>query len=239
MTSKLIRSRLHPRPRFPQHLEQFPFLTFGIRADFTTVLPPRRLWQAHQDTLDARARRHQAELGTAVMHQVKLDIAAAAEELPAALCVRALRECAAAEDGEVRGDERVAGSAHKVKDGVRGPRTVGEARVGEALVGRIAEVVEEEPADAAGLAAVRNEEVLVAPRLEVRVQLCTVRIARSFQRLVEVPRIVVVEVRWGEVGTATEPPCEHLARLGGLRHLEVAVVGMHSWRVRVAWVDDE
>ena len=242
MTSKVTRpGPMHsrPLPGFPQHLEQLPFLTFCIRAELTAVLPTCSLRQAHQDTLNARAGRHQAEFGAAVVHEVKLNIAAAAKELPAALLVRALHIRAAAEDGEIRGEECVPGGAHKCEDSVGGPRTVGEARVREALVGCVAEVVEEEPADAAGLAAVRDEEVLVAPRLEAWVQRGAVCVARRLERRVEVLRVIGVEVRRGEVRAAAEPPRQHFARLGGVRHLEVAIVDVNGRRVRVAWVDDE
>jgi len=70
----------------------------------TPVLPPCGLWKTHQDALGVRARRHQAELGAAIVYQVELGIAPATKGLPSARrFVRTLRNSAAAEDGKIQG----------------------------------------------------------------------------------------------------------------------------------------
>src|SRR5882724_11543195 len=111
---------LHPVSRTLQNGDQLPLPRALFLAQVRAVLPPRRLGKTHEDALDARAGGHQPKLGPAVIHEVELDVAAAAEELPAPLALLALREGlldapardhAALEDGEVRWDEGVTARA--------------------------------------------------------------------------------------------------------------------------------
>jgi len=173
------------------------------------------------------------------MNEVEFDVAAAAEELPAALGIRARHVGAALEDGKVGWEEGVTGGAHKLEDFLLRPRAGFVCSVREALVWRIAEVVEEEPADAACLAAVRDEEILVTPGLEAGIKRHAVHVACGFERRVEVLRVVLVEKRRGEVGPAAEPPREHFVLVFRVCDFEEAIIGVHCWRVRIARVDDE
>src|SRR5712692_10349281 len=98
---RMISISHHPCSRVFQHLEQLPFVAVRIGAKIAAILPPRELRQAHQDTLNTRIRCIEAKLGAAVMYEIELDIAAAAEELPAALRIRAGRVCATLQYGKV------------------------------------------------------------------------------------------------------------------------------------------
>jgi hypothetical protein len=107
----------------------------------------------------------------------------------------------------------------------------------------VTEIVEEDAADPARLAAMGDVEVGVAPGFERRVETSPVRGARVAEHAVEVYRFVLVQVRRREVAAAAEPPREHGRRAAVLRRvagdLEVADVHVHRRRVRVARVDDE
>src|SRR5690606_41660700 len=112
------------------------------------VFPARQRRQAHQDRLGASARL-QAEMGAAVEHQVELDVAPASVQLELALALAIRRVLAAFHDRQVGVEEAIAHGAH-----------VAEVGLEIAL-----QVVEEQPANAAGLAALLEAEVLVAPAL--------------------------------------------------------------------------
>ena len=117
------------------------------------VVPAHHRRQRHQDRLDAAARL-QAEQRAAVVEQVELDVAAAAELLEGPLLAR----CTARPCGGGRSAGTRRGNASPQS------RTKAKSALEVAF-----EVVEEDAADAARLAAVRQEEVLVAPLLEARV----------------------------------------------------------------------
>ena len=68
--------------------------------------------QRHQDRLGASAGA-QAEEGAAVVDQVELDVAAAAEQLPLAVRVGRREVHAALENRQVSGDERGGAVAHE------------------------------------------------------------------------------------------------------------------------------
>src|SRR5512147_1471909 len=102
------------------------------------VLPAHQRRQAHQDRLGAAAAL-QAEQGAAVPDQVELDVAAAAVELELALALAVGGVAAALDDRKIRVEEVVAHAA-----------LVGEAGLERPAV----EIIEEQPADAARLAAV-------------------------------------------------------------------------------------
>src|SRR5690606_6012829 len=97
----------------------------------------------------AAAARLQAEMGPAVPDQVELDVAAAAVELELALALAVGRVPAALDDRQPGVEEAV---AHR-------------AGVGEVAFEVVGQVVVEQAADAARLAAVLQHEVLVAPGL--------------------------------------------------------------------------
>src|SRR3546814_5967873 len=108
--------------------------------------------QAHEDRLDVAAGL-QAEPGAAVVEQVELGVAAAAEELVAALLLGPGLRHVAAHQGGI-----------DLQEGAADVLSEGEVALTVAAV----EVVVENAADAACLAAVGTEGVLVAPLLEGR-----------------------------------------------------------------------
>lgn len=137
---------------------------------------------------------------------------------------------AALEDRDVRRHERVADSLEERENLLLGPGTL-RVRV-EPLVWLVREVVEEDAADAACLATVGDEEVLVAPLLERRVDVRAVRVACVLDRLVEVDRVFFVQVRLREVRPATEPtiPCNDLARLPSRLLFLRRLLGMSNYQ---------
>ena len=79
-----------------------------------------------------------------------------------------------------------------------------------------AEVVEEHAADAAGLVAVREEEVLVAPGLEARMERRVVTVASLAVDAVEVTSVLFEEIVRRQVGAAAADEHQHVqvARAG-------------------------
>ena len=120
------------------------------RLGRVAVLPARERRQRHQDRFGAPAGL-QPEQRAAVVDQVEFDIAAAPQQLERSAPAR-----------------RTASSRRRSAIGSQafGKASPTRAREREAGVeGRLVEVVEEEPADAARLVAVRQEEIAVAPGL--------------------------------------------------------------------------
>src|SRR5690606_26364762 len=93
------------------------------------------------------------EAGPPVEGEVELGVAPAPEPLERRLALAPRRALPPLDDGDVRRQERAPGLTDEV----------------ERPLGILPEVVEEDAADAAGLLAVREVEVLVAPRLEAAV----------------------------------------------------------------------
>ena len=84
----------------------------------------------------------------------------------------------------------------------------------------------------------RQQEVVVAVRLEAGVVAGVVAVAGFAENGVEVPGVVVEEVCGGEVGLAAEPPGDRLVAILALE-LEVAVVGVRRRDQWAARVDDD
>src|SRR5258706_103970 len=127
---------------------EFSFRARGVRSPVITPLHERG--QGHQYRLGA-AGRLQAEQRAAIIDEIELHVAAAAIGLEVSLALAVRNTFAALDDGNIGGNKMVADAASKL-----------EARVETALV----QIVEENPADAAWLAAVLEIEVLVAPAFE-------------------------------------------------------------------------
>src|SRR3546814_3535801 len=87
--------------------------------------------------------------------------------------------------------------------------------------------VVENAADASCLAAVVNEEVLVAPLLEARVEVGGVAVAGVLQGGVEVRRVLLDRIHRIEIGAAAEP------RLGGDDVAGIHVYRRHQGRAQV------
>src|SRR5476651_59405 len=144
--------------------------------------------QRHQDGLDIAAG-HQAELGAAVVQQVELDVAAAANELMLALGRSPRLVHVFAHDRWIGLEERLADVA----------------REGEVLVEVVLEIIIEDAADAARFVPVREIEVFVAPFLEARIVAGVVRVARPLEGVMEGARVFLVRHHGREIAAAAEP----------------------------------
>lgn len=100
----------------------------------------------------------------------------------------------------------------------------------------VVKVIEEDTTDTTGFVSVLDEEILVTPLLEARVQSGIMLIQGLLVTSVEQLGILFVQVRRSQVGTTAKPP--------GLRsaiwvpRFEVTVVEMGGWCVRVGRMDD-
>src|ERR1700730_10741516 len=121
--------------------------------------------QGHQYGVDVAAGL-EAEGGAAVVKQVELDIAAAADELVAALLRGPGLFHVAAHERGIDGEERLA-------------HLLGEGEV--ALPVAAVDIVVEDTADAARLVAVLQKEILVAPLLEAGIVGRVMGIAGGFE----------------------------------------------------------
>ena len=146
--------------------------------------------QAHQDRLGAPAGL-QAEQRAAVVDQIEFDVAAAAIQLEFALALAVGMSLAALDDRQI-------GIEKPVADRLRQREAALEAAG--------IEIVEEQPADAARLVAVLEEEVLVAPALVARIDVVR-RTARTVARdAVPMPRVLLERIKRRQVEAAAEPP---------------------------------
>lgn len=118
---------------------------------------------------------------------------------------------------------------------------------GKSCVRSLVEIVEEYTSDTARLVTMRDEKVLIAPLFEGGIELRSIRITRPFQRGVEVHCVFLEEIRWSEIRPTPEPPGDDfglsvwsgVAGIRGFRDLEIPVIGVDGWRVRVARVHDQ
>src|SRR5438132_7771160 len=155
----------------------------------TPARPGRFGGERHQDRLDIAAGL-QTECGAAVVEQVELDVAAAADELMTALFGRPGEPHPGPHDGRENGE-----------DGVSDRSEEGEVALPVAAI----EIVEEDPAGAARLAPVRQKEVFVAPLLEAGVAAGVVGRAGAGQCRMKFVDRRRIGVDRGDVGAAAEP----------------------------------
>src|SRR5690606_39298867 len=123
--------------------------------------------------------------------QVELDVAAAPVELEAALFVGRVAVVIAFDDRDIGAQEGFT------------DRTCERECAVEIGLG---EVVEEDPAHAARLAAVLEEKIIVAPALEAGMPLWPEGSQRVAARLVEMDDIPLERIEGREVHAAAEPP---------------------------------
>mmetsp|Transcript_29176 Transcript_29176/g.74450 ORF Transcript_29176/g.74450 Transcript_29176/m.74450 type:complete len:299 (+) Transcript_29176:1038-1934(+) len=206
-------AQLRPLLRLAQHLHQ-PLL-LRPRLGHHVVLPCDERGRRHHDGLDAAA--IQPELDAAVIQQVELQVASAADELPVALLLR---------EGQLRarGRDVVPGGQDGVTHVARE-----RGRVKPALLG--GHVVVEDATQAAVLVAAGDVKVLVTPLLQLGVQSLLVLVAHLLPLGVEGARVVLVHVERGEVAAATKP--------GLPRHLEQAHVCAQRGHQRVRRVEHQ
>ena len=201
------------------------------------VVPAHKRRQRHQDGLRA-AVGLQAEDGAAVEHQVELHVPPPAIELEAPFRIAVGNTAACLHNGQVAGQEAVPTGLGQPKQLL--PAVIHHtglpAEAGSGAIGVLAAiehtggilVVEEDAADAAGLATVLEVEVFIAPALEHREVAPVNAVAGLLQGGVEVPSIRQEGVVGGEIGTTAEPP----HRPG----FEVAVVEVNGGDVGVTGV---
>src|SRR5439155_13298920 len=172
------------------------FRTRRVRLPVITPLHERG--QGHQYRFGA-AGRLQAEQRAAIINEIELDIAAAAIglEIPLALAVR--KTFPALDNRKIGWKKMVADAASKL-----------EARIETALV----QIIEENPADAARLAAVLEIEVLVAPAFETGIVVGAESLERPPARGMKVARVLLESVVRRHVHAAAEPPDRLVLRLG-------------------------
>src|SRR5437870_2373289 len=106
-----------------------------------------------------------------------------------------------------------------------------EARIETALV----QIIEENPADAARLAAVLEIEVLVTPAFEAGIVLGPESFERAPARGVEVARVLLEPVIGGHVHSAAEPPDRLALRLDREQEAYVHVSGRGKGVARVQY----
>ncbi len=157
------------------------------------------------------------------MHEVELDIPPPPQLLPLLLLLREGHILPALDERHIRRQKR----QQTVLD---------EGEEVLAVLFRLVEVVEEDPPDAARLAAVLDAEILIAPFLEARVVGAVVLVAGGLDGAVEVDGVLVEEVGRGEVGAAAEPP--GVGGAVGVGGFEVAVVEVHGRGHGVVRVQD-
>jgi hypothetical protein len=163
----------------------------------------------------------QPEVRAAVPHEVELDVAPAPVGLETALTFAVRHFAPFAHDRQVSLDQRV-------PHGLRHPQAAGHAELGKIVV--------EDATHAARLAAMLQEEVLVAPALETWMPLRPEGLHGRATRGVEVARVLLETVVRRQVHAATEPRDRRLALRLRAQHAHVHVHGGH---VGVARVHDQ
>lgn len=159
------------------------------------------------------------------MYEIKLDIAPAPHLLPLLLLLSERHIHALPHERQIGGQE----SGEAVLD-------EGEELLLVFFV--FVEVVEEDAAHAAGLVAVLDVEVVVAPFFEARVVGAVVLVAGVFDGAVEVDGVFVEEVAGRQVGAAAEPPRIALVIVSRIDGFEVAVVKVDGGCHGVVRVED-
>ena len=99
------------------------------------------------------------------------------------------------------------------------------ALIGEAaLEAPLVEIVEEQPADAARLVAMLEEEISVAPFLVLRIHVVAERRARLLRGAVPVQHVFVERIVGREIEAAAEPPRDRVAALVAQKKRTLACV---------------
>src|ERR1700722_5383474 len=170
-------------------------------------LPPQR----HQERLDIPAG-PESEPRAAVVEQVELDIATAAAELVAPLLRVPGQTHTRPHDRRIGGEKCLADHADK-----------SEIALGVAAI----EIVEENPAGAAHLVAMRQKEIFVAPFLVLCVGVWLVSVAGGGERGMKRGSRRLIGIDRRQVGAAAKP------RLAGHDMARVHVRSGHQWRARM------
>ena len=97
-------------------------------------------------------------------------------------------------------------------------------------------IIEENATDTARLAAVRQVEIAVAPRLETRIERRTIRGAGSRGGGVPGAAVIIKRIKRGEIKAAAEPPVAHRLAVTGDKKADIGVAGRH---IGIARMDDQ
>src|SRR6185312_4272803 len=193
-------------------LEPLDQIALGrARLEARVVLPAHQRRQRHQDRFGAPVGL-EPERGAAIVDEVELDVAPAAQELELPLALAPGVAAPSPHDRQIGLEERVTRVAHE-----------GEVARGIAL-----QLIEEDAAHAARLAAVREVEVFVAPLFVARVVRGVVAIADRLPRAMEVLDVFAHRVVGREIGAAAEPQ-----RAAALEAAEVGVNRRHARALRM------
>ena len=157
------------------------------------------------------------------MNEIELDISAPSQLLPFLFSFRKRHVLSLCDEGKVGGQESGQAVFYEGEELFLFPFF-------------LVEVVEEDATDTAGLAAVGDVEVLVAPLLEAWVVGSIVLIACLFDCTMEVYSILVEQIGGRKVRATAKPPGVAIALC--VHGFEVAVVEVHGWCVRVLRVQD-
>src|SRR5215469_29592 len=204
-----------PIARF-QIVEQ---LCFRRSGQGTLVVSPAHLRrQAHEDRLDASPG-FEAKRSLTVVEQIKLHVAPTSKELPLALRFGVRIVPAPFEDGTVSGKKMIA--------------SVPDKR--ERLVKALVEIIEEDSADAAGLSAMRQIEILVAPILKTRIVGDRMALTDLLPCAVKVNYIFATGVERCQIGSASEPRYSLVAATFG----DLAKIRVNRRNIRIARMQNE
>ena len=184
------------------------------------VFPAHQRRQGHQDRFGAPAGL-QTKQRAPVVNQVELDIAAPPVELEVPLPLTPGHGLATGDDGPVGGHITVAD----------GPQE-GEAP----LETQLAEIIKEKPSHTAGLGAVLEVEIRVAPVLETGIEISAKGFAGGLRGPMPVLTVLREGVVRGQIIAATKPPDRRLPILFGN---EETHIGVGSGYVRVLRVNHQ
>src|SRR5258706_4401610 len=188
-------------------------------VDWTRALRPAHLRrQRHEDRLPI-ATGPQTEFGAAIINQVELGIASAPHQLFVLFRCRPRLVHGGAQDGRI--------GRKKGKAGV--------AREREILIPVLLQIIKKDAPYAAGLAAVLDEEIFVAPFREAVVIACPMRVAGALEFGVESQSVgmiwpALLHEHRGQIAAASEP--------GFLRH-DMARIEMGRWHARIVHMRHE
>lgn len=93
----------------------------------------------------------------------------------------------------------------------------------------VVEIIKKDASQSSRLASVLDEEILICPLLEFRIELFIVLVTNLLVRAVEVLNVILDQIRWSDVAAAAEPPHATI-------RLKVTVVEVHGGGVGIAWV---
>src|SRR5881396_2068710 len=189
------------------------------RIRLPVITPLHQRGQGHQYRLSA-AGRLQAEQRAAIIDEIELDIAAAAISLEVSLTLAVRKIFPALDDGKISREKMVADGASEL-----------ETRIETSLV----QIIEENPSDAARLAAVLEIEVLIAPAFEAGIAIGAESLERLPARGVKVARVLLEPVVGGHVHAAAEPPDRLALRLGRDQEPHVHVNGRDKGIARMQY----